>query len=170
MKYLTELLESGEMFGEKRVPCELYGKLLRDMQRHMALCRAIISSDCASQSEIILIHCALDYAEENGGENITVAQAAKNLGASLPSVSRTLRSLSQKGFVERYSDPNDRRTVRIRVTEQGENELKRLLRRIFSVFDGAMRGFSDEEISTMIELHGRFVEATSKIIASERGT
>lgn len=167
MNYLTQLLESGEILGEKRVSGELYGRLLGDMQRVMSLPSAILAGGCASQSELIVVHCALNYANENGGGNITVAQAAKRLGIPVPSVSRSLRSLSQKGFIERYSDPADRRTVRIKVTEAGEDELKRLLGRVFSVFDKAMCDFSDDEIKTMIELHGRFVNAVTNAVAGK---
>lgn len=169
MKYLADLLDSSEILGEKRIPSELYGRLLGNMQRLMSFGPAITSCGCASQSEIVLVHCALNYAAEHNGENITVAQAAKRLGAQMSSVSRMLRSLSQKGFIERYSDPDDRRAVRINVTEAGENELKKYLKRIFSIFDKAMRGFSDEEIKMMIELYGRFTEAVSKVI-TEGGT
>ncbi len=170
MKYLANLLNSSEILDEKRIPSELYGRLLGDMQRLMVLCHAITSYGCASQSEIVLVYCALNYTSEHNGENITVAQAAKHLGAQMSSVSRTLRSLTQKGYVERYSDLNDRRTVRIKVTQAGENELKKVLRHIFSLIDKAMCDFSDEEIKMMIELHGRFVNAISNAVLSERRT
>ncbi len=170
MKYLAELLDSNEIINEKRVPSELYGRLLGNMQRLLALTPAITSCGCASQSEMVLVHCALNYAAEHSGRNITVAQAAKSLGAQMSSVSRMLRSLSQKEFIERYSDPHDRRTVRIKVTPKGENEFKKLLRYIFSVLDKAMCDFSDEEIKMMIELHGRFTEAVSKVITEEGGS
>lgn len=166
---MAELLDSSEILGEKRIPSELYGRLLGDMQRLMALGPAITSYGCANQSEIFLIHCALNYAAEHNGGNITVAQAAKRLGAQMPSVSRTLKSLSQKGFIERYSDPDDRRAVRIKVTPKGEDELKNVLGHILSVLDKAMCDFTDEEIKTMIELHGRFTEAVSRVI-TEGGT
>lgn len=169
MSYLTQLLEGNEILNEKRVSSELYGQLLGNMQRLMTLSPYITSHGCANQSELVLVHCALNYAAEHNGENVTVAQAAKRLGVPMPSVSRTLKALSQKGFIERYSDRDDRRAVRIKVTETGESELKKYLKCIFSIFDKAMRGFSDEEIKMMIELYGRFTEAVSKVI-TEGGT
>lgn len=170
MSYLTQLLEGDEILGEKRVPSELYGQLLGNMQRLMALSPHITSCGCANQSELVLVHCALNYTKENNGENITVAQAAKRLGVPMPSVSRTLRGLSQKGFIERYSDPDDRRAVRIKVTEAGENELKRHLKSIFSIFDKAMCAFSDKDLKMMITLYSRFVEEISEAVSLERRT
>ncbi|MBD5129887.1 MAG: MarR family transcriptional regulator [Ruminococcaceae bacterium] len=164
MNYLTHLLDECEFLREKRIPSELYSRLLGNMQRIISLTPSVMCCGCASQSEMILMHCALNYAAEHNGENITVAQAAKRLGTQTSSVSRLLRSLSQKGFIERYSDPDDRRAVRIKVTQKGEDELKRVLKNIFTVFDKAMCDFSDEDIKKMIELHGRFTEAISKVI------
>ena len=56
MKYLANLLNSSEILDEKRIPSELYGRLLGDMQRLMVLCPAITSYGCASQSEICLLY------------------------------------------------------------------------------------------------------------------
>lgn len=170
MRYLTYLFETGGIPKDKRVPGELYRQLLSNMQRIISLVSFVFSSGCASQSEIVLIHCALDYAKAHDGENITVAQAANQIGVPVPSVSRSLRSLSEKGFIERYNDPNDRRTVRLKVTETGENELRKLLERIFSVFDSAFRSFSDEEITMMTDLHDRFTDAVYKAVTERRTT
>ncbi|MDE7361300.1 MAG: MarR family transcriptional regulator [Oscillospiraceae bacterium] len=169
MKYLTYLFEHSDILAGRRISSNEYGRLLGYMQRLMSLGQRIISSGCASQSEIVLVHCALDHDREHG-ENITVAQAAKKLGVPMPSISRSLRSLTEKGFVERYNDPADRRAVRVRVTKRGENELKRVLENIFSVFDKAMCDFSDEEIIKMIDLHGRFIDSISKAINEGRTT
>lgn len=169
LKYLTYLFENHETLSGGRISGSEYGRLLGNMQRLMTLGHQIIASGCACQSELVLVHCALDYDREHG-ENITVAQAAKRLGVPMPSVSRSLRSLTEKGFVERYNDPADRRAVRVRVTEKGELELRRVLGNIFSVFDKAMRDFSDEEISTMIDLHGKFTDSVYKAVNEGRTT
>lgn len=172
MKYLTYLFEN--RVENREIPCGRvssveYGRLLGNMQQMMTLGQQIVSSGCACRSELVLVHCALDH-EREFGENITVAQAAKRLGVTMPSISRSLRSLTEKGFVERLSDPDDRRTVRIRITERGERELKAVLENIFSVFDKAMRDFSDEEISTMIDLHGKFIDSVYKAVNEGRTT
>lgn len=169
MKYLTYLLEHSDILNGRRISSGEYGRLLGDMQRLMSLGHQIVSGGCLSQSELVLAHCALDHVREYG-ENITVARAAKKLGVPMPSVSRTLRSLTEKGFVERYNDPADRRAVRIRVTGKGEEELKRVLGKIFSAFDKALFDFTDDEISMMIDLHGRFTDSICRAINEGRTT
>lgn len=169
LNYLTYLLESCDIPFGRRVSSGEYGKLLGDMQRLMSVGHQIVSRGGACQSELLLMHCALDYEREHG-ENITVAQAAKKLVVPAPSVSRSLRSLTEKGFVERCNDPADRRAVRIRVTDKGEREFKMTLEGIFSVFAKAMSDFSDEEITTMIELHGKFIDSVYRAVNEGRTT
>ena len=44
---------------------------------------------------------------------------------SAPTMTRTLRELEERGLVSRIGDPDDRRSVIITVTEQGEHEVLR---------------------------------------------
>ena len=153
MRYIQSLLPPCD-----RLPGERLEKFLGNLQRLMGLDPIARSGSELSNSEVMLLYAAMDFFSENG-ENICVAPAAKRLGVSAPAISRTLRSLSEKGYVKRVSDSADRRSVRITVTETGERELSRVLKFIFSMLDNAMKEFSDEELAQMIELHGRFVNA-----------
>jgi DNA-binding MarR family transcriptional regulator len=44
---------------------------------------------------------------------------------SAPTMTRTLRDLEDRGFVTRADDPDDRRSILVRVTEEGEHEILR---------------------------------------------
>ncbi len=153
----------------KRITVGEFTLLISDMQRMMSLVQRITSNSRASRAELILLNCALDY-EHKHNENITVAETAKDLGMPMPSVSRLLRSLTEKGFVERYNDPADRRNIHIKVTESGRSELKKVLGNVISVLDRAMLDFSDEEISTMIDLRHRFTDSIYKTVNEGRTT
>lgn len=153
----------------RRVSVGDFTLLISDMQRIMTLCQRMTASSRASRAELVLLNCALDH-EHRFGDNITVAQTAKDLGVPMPSVSRLLRSLTEKGFIERYNDPADRRNVHIKVTESGRNELKSVLENIFSIIDRAMLDFSDEEISMMTDLRHRFTDSVSKAFNEGRTT
>lgn len=153
MKYIQSLLPPSDRLSGERL-----GYFLGSLQQLMGLDPIACSGSKLSNSEFMLLYEAMDFFSENG-ENICVAPAAKRLGVSAPAISRTLGSLSGKGYVERVSDSADRRSVRIAVTEAGEKELSDVLKFIFSMLDNAMRAFSDEELAQMIELHGRFVDA-----------
>lgn len=162
MKYIQSLLPPCD-----RLAGDGFETFLGNLQRFMNLNPFAHSGTDLSNSEAMLLYTALDFHSETG-ENICAAPAAKRLGVSAPAISRTLRGLSKKGYIERFSDDADRRNVRIAVTEAGERELSRTLKYVFSVLDNAMRAFSDEELSQMVELHGRFVDAILKEITERR--
>lgn len=118
-----------------------------------------------------LLYHALDYAAENG-ENITVAGAAKAMNVSAPLISRLLKALSSRGLIRREYDEQDRRSVRIVVTEAGESMFREFLSFAFTMMNDVMREFSDEELSQMIALYERLTRAIIKYIpkVTERRT
>jgi DNA-binding MarR family transcriptional regulator len=59
--------------------------------------------------------CALDA----GGEERSVKALAETMGVSLPTMSRAVDGLFERGFVLRDEDPIDRRMKRVRLTEAG---------------------------------------------------
>jgi DNA-binding MarR family transcriptional regulator len=44
---------------------------------------------------------------------------------SAPTMTRTLRDLEERGYVSRADDPDDRRSILVRATEEGEHEILR---------------------------------------------
>jgi DNA-binding MarR family transcriptional regulator len=44
---------------------------------------------------------------------------------SAPTMTRTLRDLEDRGYVSRADDPDDRRSILVRATEEGEHEILR---------------------------------------------
>lgn len=169
MKYLQSFFEN-ELCPEKRVSAEKYGQFLEYFQRSLNFNPASLLGGSACQSELMLLYRALDHRCDKD-ENITVAEAAKLLGVSASAVSRTLKSLAEKGYVERVSDENDRRSVRIAVTESGKELIERFFIKVFSVLDTAMSGFSTEETESMIDLYGRIINAIANAVEhTEEGT
>lgn len=165
MKYLMELIDSCP--ENRRISHEQYSAFLGSFQALLKMNPFVLAEDGLTRSEIMLLYQAMEFSRDIGGD-ITVAEAAKCLEVSMPAVSRTLRSLSEKGFIERNFNENDRRSVRIVVTESGKNALERFLKTVFSVLDKAMEEFTDDELMKIIELHGRFVKAIKKAAKSER--
>lgn len=168
MSYLEQFAERCGSLSGGRVSGEKYDVLLNGLVRLMDIKHTALSECGARQSEMLLLFTALDYAAEHG-EHITVAETAKRLNVSMPSVSRSLKSLSEKGLIERDPDENDRRSVRIIVTKAGEEKLQGLLKRVYSTLNKALEIFSDEELSQMIELHNRFVNSLIDTLTEQKG-
>jgi DNA-binding MarR family transcriptional regulator len=56
-------------------------------------------------------------------EPATLNQVAAAVGRGAPAVSRAVDSLVRAGLVERTQDPNNRRRLALRVTDEGREEL-----------------------------------------------
>lgn len=162
MSYLAQFAESGGLPVNSRVSGEKCAVFFGNLTRLMDVKQAAFSTCGASHSELMILLVALDYFTDNGAY-ITSAEAARRLDVSAPSVSRSLKGLSEKGLVKRDLDENDRRSVRIVVTTAGEEKIKGLLRLIFTAFDSVLEVFSDEELSQMLELQNRFVNSLNNI-------
>ena len=58
-----------------------------------------------------------------GKEPATLGDVAKALGRGAPAVSRSVDTLVRAGLVERTQDPNNRRRLALRLTQQGRESL-----------------------------------------------
>lgn len=141
-----------------------FARLLTDMQWFSSIKPMLMSKCHATHSEMELLFHALDYAAENG-ENITVAKAAKAMNVSAPAISRTLKALSSRGLTRREYDEQDRRSVRIVVTEAGEMLSREVLKSAFTMMNYVMSEFSDKELSQMMAMYERLTRGIIKFIS-----
>lgn len=146
-----------------RLSAEQCEHLLNSIQKFACIDFSVFF-DGMSHSEMTLAYCAQGY-EEQYGNAITVNEAAAALHISVPAVSRTLRGLSECGILERRSDENDRRSVRIHVTDKGRELLAKNIANCIEAVDSSMKPFSEEELAAMISLHAKFTAALSKYAA-----
>jgi len=58
-------------------------------------------------------------------EPATLNQVAEVVGRGAPAVSRSIDALVRAGFVDRVADPNNRRRLAMRLTEDGREFLRR---------------------------------------------
>lgn len=167
MKYLLDFLNKRKTMAQNPLSNELRGMFLNSLIRLMNVKSNVLEKCSSSHSEIMLMYISLDWFTERG-EYISAAQAAKMLGVSAPSVSRTLRNLEEKGFIERDLDKNDRRSVRIIITKEGERKVQRVLDFIFGTLDNACGEFSDEELAAIVKLHCKFVDVMEKAMGTSK--
>jgi DNA-binding MarR family transcriptional regulator len=59
------------------------------------------------------------------GEPATLNQVAKATGRGAPAVSRSIDALVRAGLIDRVADPNNRRRLAMRLTEEGRSLLQR---------------------------------------------
>ena len=117
-----------------------------------------------TQGEFFLLSIVRRFGDyvENRANSVNVSRLAGVLEVTPASVSRTLRGLEGRGYLERVTDPENRRNTYVKLTEKGhalflkENELvERLAGRVFV-------RMGEENMRTLRELserlHGVLVE------------
>lgn len=87
----------------------------------------------------------------------TPAGIARALGIDTGAVTRTLDRLEAKGFIQRARIPEDRRVVRIVLTDTGYQATTQILPVIAETLNLHLRGFSQAEIQLLISLLKRMI-------------
>ena len=93
-----------------------------------------------------------------------VRELAQRARVSPPGASRMLRTMEEKGLIERRVDRNDRRNTYITLTEGGEAAWRRTTERLSTFLDRVVDRMGLENVQTMIDLWNRF----SDILEDER--
>ena len=100
-----------------------------------------------SNSEFAVMGVILSQREKG---NITISEIAAMTRTLPPAVSRTIRSLEEKGLVERSVDKKDRRNTYVSLTEKGEETAKEVRERMHSFGCAVMAQIKEEELQQLV--------------------
>lgn len=88
----------------------------------------------------------------------TVAAVAREMQTDAGATTRMLDRLEAKGLLQRERCTEDRRVVRLTLTEQGRAVAAQLPFVLAEVINQHLRGFSADEVQTLVQLLRRFVD------------
>jgi len=112
-------------------------------------------------TEMMLLHC-VKFNTEPGGPGIKVSEISNILRVTSPSITQLVKSLEHNGYVERNADNEDRRAVRIKLSEKGEGVLAKVSEVLLASFTGLAEYMgeqkSDQFIELLTEAYGYFAE------------
>lgn len=95
-----------------------------------------------------------------GGAARTASELCQVLNHDSGAMKRMLDRLEQAGLIERRPSPDDARAQHLVLTPRGEDLYRRLRPIAIDVLDDHLRGFSPEEIATLLGLLERIVAAS----------
>ena len=87
----------------------------------------------------------------------TPNEMSRVLSYDTGSMTRMLDRLEKKGFLVRQRSHADRRVVELALTPLGRDAAQQLPDRIAAVMNDQLRGFSADEVTTLINLLQRFI-------------
>jgi DNA-binding MarR family transcriptional regulator len=85
-------------------------------------------------------------------DGLTPGQIAKRLGLSTPTVTRTAARMETAGLVTRRPDPQDRRLVRVLLSERGRQLRRVLNEQMAKVSEQALAGVSKQDRALLVSL------------------
>jgi DNA-binding MarR family transcriptional regulator len=85
-------------------------------------------------------------------KRLQVKQIADHLGITKSAASQLLEPLSQKKFIKRQVDPNDRRIARFQLSEEGLKELKRFHKLKYAGLRSSLESLSEDELDQLAGL------------------
>ncbi|EOU2059507.1 TPA: MarR family transcriptional regulator [Clostridium perfringens] len=108
-----------------------------------------------SHAKVIFhLHC--------GGE-ASVSEIAKNLSISKSNMTPIIDKLIQENLVERFTDPNDRRIIRVRATEKGHEFCLKQREKTKKHLEEKISSLSSEELEKIKDLAKELNSIFSKI-------
>ncbi len=99
-----------------------------------------------AQARLLFI---IDSKKEDG---VSVKELSEKLSVTPGAITQFVDALVRKDFVRRHEDPNDRRIVRLTLTESAKNQSERLRKEFLSSATRVFDILSDEEMKQLIEL------------------
>ena len=116
-------------------------ELFQIFVRRFGLLNASCCDWCCGQ-EVSLVQSHILY-EINRRQNPSMQQVAEALGMDITTFSRQIKTLEQKGFVQKNLDPSDRRVSILSLTDEGSKAEK--------VIDDRMRDYIDKILAQMTD-------------------
>lgn len=115
-------------------------------------------------SEFMVLHL-VKHSFMEGTDGVMVSEISDALKIARPTVTQLVNSLQKKGFLEKRSDENDKRVVRIHLSEKGIDLAKKGTEEFYRRFEG-LAGYlgdakSDELASLLQEVYEYFGKAES---------
>ncbi|MDU4695121.1 MULTISPECIES: MarR family winged helix-turn-helix transcriptional regulator [Paenibacillus] len=126
-------------------------RLLKAFHRFRRLDLSKLTPSAFKPSEVRLMFIILRGMEldERG---VTVSELSAMMEVASPTVTPLVRSLEEHGLVLRYNDKEDRRAVRVKLTEQGLDQIREIARKRSAQIQELVEYLGEEKSRQLIEL------------------
>ena len=109
-------------------------------------------------------HCS----GEKGKEELTVSELTARLKAKGPAVSRTLKTLEDKGYIERDVNKADRRNTYVKLTASGEQKREECEQIMNSFAHAVISRIDRDDMEQMIDFLNELYEASREEIEDRK--
>lgn len=93
-----------------------------------------------------------------GKKDIRISDLSDAMNLPRPGVTRTVKEMETKGYLQKLMSPDDGRVTYISITEKGENLSRKYDQDYFSSLAPYLSEISEEEADSMIRTIGKFYQ------------
>ncbi|MDP4127272.1 MAG: MarR family transcriptional regulator [Bacillota bacterium] len=108
-------------------------------------------------SEFMLLHLLLERCDDTS-VGMRVTEISEKLQITPSGVTHTINSLENGGFIERLSDPKDRRIVLVRATDKSKEITKHLYAERVQFIEGLVTYLGEQDSKEFIRLFSKALE------------
>ena len=94
--------------------------------------------------------------------DVKVSDIARYLELSAPAVSRTMKSLEEKEYIERHTDKQDRRNTFVKLTKKGEEQQKAWMKSFEEFSEAIFARLGDDKSNKLLEDLEAFIKASKE--------
>lgn len=102
---------------------------------------------------------------KNMEEQVKVSDIVKYLELSPPAISRVMKTLEEKNFIERHTDKEDRRNTNVTLTAEGKRQFKEWTKEFEDVSLAVFEKLGEEKSNQLLNIMEEFVQATKDEIS-----
>ncbi|MBN1054953.1 MarR family transcriptional regulator [Clostridium botulinum] len=103
------------------------------------------------KSEARVLLC-IEHLSQEKDCNITVSSISKNLSIASPTATELVKNLTDKGYIERHINKNDKRFVEITLTNSGKKIVHKITEYYDALFSGLVEKLGKQQSELLIEL------------------
>ena len=111
-----------------------------------------IFSEEISFAEYVMLQLITEMSNETGSTDVWVSDIVKRVEVTPQAVSKFIHLAAGKGYIERFENESDRRSMGVRITDRGMVVLSKTGEELTVFRESVFKEFSEEELATMHEL------------------
>ena len=106
-------------------------------------------SEDISFAEYIMLQLITEISNETGSADVWVSDIVKRVEVTPQAVSKFMNLAVSKGYIERFENESDRRSIGVRITDRGRAVLSKTGEELTAFRESVFKEFSEEELVTM---------------------
>ena len=106
-------------------------------------------SEDISFAEYVMLQLITEMSNETGSPDVWVSDIVKRVEVTPQAVSKFMNLAVTKGYIERFENESDRRSIGIRITVRGRDVLSKTGDELTAFRESVFKEFSEEELASM---------------------